>query len=110
MSSNPRPVLHWTVKKEAYGSSFEVMRVTKVAPRQIYGSVDGLPTHCQAWETHGEFKTEEAARAAVASIKAAYHSFDVEIKAAERKLAALHTMRKEATERATKEAIRHAGA
>lgn len=106
----PRPSLYWTIKKEAYGASFEVMRVTRVAPRQLYGSVDGLPTHCRASDTHGSFSTEEAARAAVDKVKAAYHSFDIEIKAAQQKLAALYTLREEATKRATKEAILHANA
>jgi hypothetical protein len=106
----PRPALYWTVKKEAYGTSFEVMRVTRVAPRQIYGSVDGLPTHCRLSDAHGSFATEESAKAAVDKIRAAYHSFDIEIKAAQQKLAALYTLREETTKRATKEAILHANA
>lgn len=104
----PRPALYWTVKKEPCWPSFEVMKVTRVALRQVYGSVDGLPTHCGPKHTHGEFKTEEAARAAVALIQAAYHSFDDEIKAAEKRTTQLYRMRKEATERATKEAILNA--
>jgi hypothetical protein len=105
----PRPTLYWTVKKEAYGASFEVMKVTRVAPRQIYGSVEGMPTHCKASDTHGTFADEKAAHEAVKQIKTAYHSFDDRIASVQRELAALYTMREEATKRATKEAIRHAG-
>lgn len=99
----PRPTLFWTVKKEAYGSSFEVMRVTRVAPRQVYGSVAGLPTHCAPGDIHGEFKSEPAATVAANRIKAAYHSFDDRLKSLERETMAVLRLRTEAVTRAIKE-------
>lgn len=93
-----RPELYWTVRKEAFGGNFGVMRVTSVRMRQIYGSIDGMPTHCRHSATFGKFDTESDAQAAVKRIRDVWNSHNDDIKQAERALSYVYAKRKNETD------------
>ena len=61
-----RPALYWTV--QFYNAQLNVMRVTRLTDKRVYGSIDGISTHCPPSAVFGVYDTAEGATAAMRKI------------------------------------------
>lgn len=102
MANNPRPVLYYTIKREPYSSTFDVMRVTSVNGSRVYGSVNSISTHVLPRHCYGKFDSEELASARVATIRQTYEFMSDDVRSAERLLTATLDAREIAVQSALK--------
>ena len=70
-----------------------IMRVTRVTEKRVYGSIDGISTHCTPSDVYGEYDTEEAAQAAYRKLYVLKLDYDNRIMGYEREIRQLEQSR-----------------
>lgn len=72
--------LYYTIVTGWSAFGFSIMKVTSEKCNQVYGSVDGEPTHRRKDDTRGKFYTLEQAEACRKGIKEIVERYAVEYK------------------------------
>lgn len=69
VNGQPRALLYWCVNMR--DNTPHLMRVTRVTPHRVYGSIDAISTHCHPRDAHGVYHSETIAKKVVAEISEA---------------------------------------
>lgn len=69
-----RDALFYTIQRN--GDNFAVMRVTRKTEKRVYGSIDGISTHCAPGMIYGSFATEKEASYFLAPIIETFKRFE----------------------------------